>query len=297
MSFTQPIETSIPRRAPREADHSRPPRKFKLPLLHIALIAFSLAVLFPIFYAVLTSLRPDRMGLSKAFALDTWYVGHYTRLLSDGRFLRYILNTTIDSIGGALVTVVVSAMAGYAFARFRFYGRNVLLAFILAMMLLPGLTNLIPLYKLASDFNLRDTYAAMILVYGAYGIPFGVWVMKGFFESIPRELEEAAAVDGAAPLQILWRLVVPISLPGLTAVFLINFVYNWNDFLTALVLLSSTSMKTATVGLFDFQNALAGNQNELLAAACVIIMIPGVVLFLLTRKALLEGMVEGSVKG
>jgi multiple sugar transport system permease protein len=266
--------------------------------LHIFLIILCLIVLFPILYTFLTSLRPQGFGLSRdLFPEDGFYFGHYQRLLSTPRFLRNILNSAINSLGGAIVTTTIAAAAGYAFARLEFRGRSIILTFILAMMLLPGLTNLIPLFKLASDLGILDTYLVMILVYGTFGIAFGIWIMKGFYETIPKEMEEAAAVDGASPWQALIYVIIPMSLPGLVAVFLINFVYNWNDFLTALILLSSTPMKTATVGLFDFQNQLTGNNNELLNAASILIMIPGIIIFLIARKAFLQGMVEGAVKG
>ncbi len=267
-------------------------------VLHILLITLCLIVIFPIAYTFLTSLRPQGFGLSSdLIPKDGFYFGHYQRLLSTPRFLRNILNSAINSLGGALLTTTIAAAAGYAFARLKFRGRTVILTFILAMMLLPGLTNLIPLFKLASDLGILDSYLVMILVYGTFGIAFGIWIMKGFYETIPKEMEEAAAVDGASPWQALIYVVIPMSMPGLVAVFLINFVYNWNDFLTALILLSSTPMKTATVGLFDFQNQLTGNNNELLNAAAILIMIPGIIIFLIARKAFLQGMVEGAVKG
>ncbi|MFQ3660866.1 MAG: carbohydrate ABC transporter permease [Chloroflexaceae bacterium] len=297
MSIISNLETELL----REEAPSRPVgtrrRPLELALIQVGLVLLCIAVLFPVVYAVVTSLRPSRMALAADLFDGNWYLGHYQRLLSTGRFLRYIANSLINSLGGAALTTLLAAMAGYAFARFRFVGHGPLLGLILGLMMLPGLTNLIPLYKIASDLKIRDTYLVMILTYGAYGVPFGIWVLKNFFESIPRELEDAAAVDGATPFQALWMVVVPIAVPGLVSVFLLNFVYNWNDFLTALVLLSSTAMKTATVGLFDFQNQLSGNENELLAAACVIIMVPGVLLFLVARKAFFRSMVEGAVKG
>ncbi len=266
--------------------------------VYVVLVALCLALLFPIIYTFLTSLRPRGFGLSRElFSSQGLYFGHYEQLLSTPRFTRQILNSAINSIGGAALTTVVTALAGYAFARLRFRFRALTFFFIVAMMMLPGITNLIPLFRIASELGIRDTYLVMILVYGAFGIPFGIWVMKGFFSSIPRELEEAAFVDGANPVQALLFVIIPISLPGLTAVFLTNFVFNWNDFLTALVLLSSTDMKTATVGLFDYQNQLTGNNNELLNAASVLIMIPGIFIFLLARKAFFRGMIEGAVKG
>jgi arabinogalactan oligomer/maltooligosaccharide transport system permease protein len=267
-------------------------------LLHLLLIVLCLMVIFPIAYTLLTSLRPQGFGLSRRLIPDGGlFFGHYQRLLATPRFARQILNSGINSLGGAVLTTLITAMAGYAFARLRFSGRRAMFFFIVAMMLLPGITNLIPLYRIASDLRILNTYLVMILVYGTYGIPFGIWIMKGFYETIPRVLEEAAAIDGASPLQALWYIVVPMSLPGLASVFLINFVFNWNDFLTALVLLRSTDMKTATVGLFDFQSQLTGNNNELLAAASILIMVPGIIIFLIARKAFLQGMVEGAVKG
>ncbi len=266
--------------------------------IHVFMIGLCLILLFPIAYTLLTSLRPQGFGLSQDLIHpDGLYFGHYERLLSTPRFLRNILNSAINSLGGAIITTTITACAGYAFARLEFFGRRFLLTSILAMMLLPGITTLIPLFRIASDLGIRDTYLVMILVYGAYGIPFGIWIMKGFYETIPRVLEEAAWVDGATPIQTLLYVIVPMSLPGLIAVFLVNFVFNWNDFLSALILLSSTDMKTATVGLFDFQSQLEGNNSELLNAAAIIILIPGVLLFLVARKAFLQGMLEGAVKG
>jgi ABC-type glycerol-3-phosphate transport system permease component len=267
-------------------------------LLQVLLITIALVVIFPVVYSIWTSFRPRGMGLSRQlFVEGGLYFGHYAQLFSTIRFVRQIFNSLIDSLGGASLTVLVAAMAGYAFSRFKFPGRNILFALFLGVMMLPGLTNLIPLYKIASDLGILDTYLVIIIIYAAYGVPLGTFVMKGFFDSIPITLEEAAEVDGASQWQAFTRVVLPISFPGLIAVFITNFVFNWNDFLTALVMLSSTAMKTATVGLFDFQNQLTGNNNELLIASCVLIMLPGLLLFIIFRRAFLSGMLEGALKG
>lgn len=266
-------------------------------LVNGILIVLGLLFIFPVFYALMTSFREPGYGLTSEIIPRNWYFGNYERLFNYGRFPRYVLNSIIDALGGAVLTSVVAALAGYGFARYRFFGKNVLLFFVLAVMMLPQITNLIPLYKVASDLRLLNTYAVMIIILGGYGVPLGIWTMKGFFESIPVGLEEAAAIDGATPVQTFWRVVIPISAPGLLATFLINFVYNWNNFITPLFMLTKSEMKTATVGLFDFQHALEGNQDELLAAACVVIMVPAIVLFLALRRYFLEGMVEGAMKG
>ncbi|NBD35263.1 MAG: ABC transporter permease subunit [Chloroflexi bacterium] len=261
------------------------------------LIIVGLLFIFPVFYALMTSFREPGYGLTKEIIPRVWYFGNYDRLFNYGRFPRYVLNSIINALGGAVLTSIVAALAGYAFARFEFWGKRMLMFFVLAVMMLPQITNLIPLYKMASDLKLLNTYIVMIVILGGYGVPLGIWTMKGFFESIPVALEEAAAIDGASPFQTLWRVVIPISAPGLLATFLINFVYNWNNFITPLFMLTKTEMKTATVGLYDFQHALEGNQDELLAAACVIIMAPAIALFIGLRRYFLEGMVEGAVKG
>ncbi|MGD9030205.1 MAG: carbohydrate ABC transporter permease [Anaerolineae bacterium] len=266
-------------------------------LVNGVLIVLGLLFIFPVFFALMTSFREPGYGLTSEIIPRNWYFGNYERLFNYGRFPRYVLNSVIDALGGAVLTSVVAALAGYGFARYKFLGKNALMFFVLAVMMLPQITNLIPLYKMASDLKLLNTYAVMIIILGGYGVPLGIWTMKGFFESIPVGLEEAAAIDGATPIQTFLRVVIPISAPGLLATFLINFVYNWNNFITPLFMLTKSEMKTATVGLFDFQHALEGNQDELLAAACVVIMVPAILLFLALRRYFLEGMVEGAMKG
>lgn len=265
-------------------------------LINAFLILFCGVILFPVVYSFLVSFHEPKTAFLSILP-QRWTFENYVRLFRYGQFPRYILNSIINGVGGAIVTTVAATLTAYAFARFDFKGKRFIEAFILGMMMLPGLTNLIPILKIASDLGLLNTYTLMILVFGAYGVPLSIWIMKGFFESIPRVLEEAAAIDGATPVQTFLRVVLPITTPGLIATLLINFVYNWNNFLTPLILINKTSMKMATVGLFDFQHVLEGNQDELLAAACVVIMVPALILFLRLRDYFLQGMIEGAVKG
>ncbi|MDX2162961.1 MAG: carbohydrate ABC transporter permease [bacterium] len=301
---TFPLEHSAPR---------RPNRWLTRYGLSLVLIVVCVVLMFPIVYTLITSLQPRGYGQSRELFQQGIYLGHYEQLFATPRFVRNLVNSTVMSLGGALVTTTLCALAGYAFARQRFAGRRWLLIGMLGLIMLPGIVNLIPLYRLSSeilravpnnitviaDLSGRQAVNALIVigVYGAFGIPFGVWVMKGFFDSIPRELEEAAFVDGASVMQALWRVILPISLPGLVAVFLTNFVFNWNDFLTASVLIRTDELKTATVGLLDFQNQLTGNNSEMLNAASILIMLPGIAIFLLARGAFFRGYIDGAVKG
>lgn len=263
---------------------------------HALLIGFCLIIIFPVIYSILVSLHEPKTGFLSIIP-QKWTLQNYTRLFVYGQFPRYILNSIINALGGAIVSTALAALAAYALARFNFRGKQAINAFILGMMMLPGLTNIIPIFKLASQLKLLDTYTLMIMVFGAYGIPLGIWILKGFFESVPRVLDEAAAIDGATPFQAFLLVVLPVTMPGLIATLLINFVYSWNNFFTPLVLITKSSMKMATVGLFDFQHVLEGNQDELLAAACVVIMVPAIILFILLRNYFMRGVVEGAVKG
>ncbi len=265
-------------------------------LLHLLMLLFCVTVLFPVFYAVMVSLSAPRTGMLNIIP-EQFYFGHYVRLFDHGHFLRYIVNSIINAGGGTIVSSVFAALAGYAVSRLVFRGRKLVFGYMFFLLMLPQLTNMVPLYKVASDLKILNTYGLMIAVFGAYGIPLAVFIMKGFFDSIPKVLEEAACIDGATPFQAFWRVVVPVAAPGLVATLLINFVYSWNNFFTPLILITRTNMKMATVGLFDFQHVLEGNQDELLAAACVVIMVPAIALFLATRRYFLEGIVEGAVKG
>jgi ABC-type glycerol-3-phosphate transport system permease component len=265
-------------------------------LLHLLMVLFCISVLFPVFYAVMVSLSPPRMGMLRIIP-ETFHFGHYHRLFAHGRFPRYIFNSIINAGGGTLLSTVFAAMTGYAVSRLKFRGRNLVFGYMFFLLMLPQLTNMVPLYKVASDLRILNTYGLMIAVFGAYGVPLAVFIMKGFFDSIPRVLEEAACIDGATPFQAFWQVVVPVAAPGLVATLLINFVYSWNNFFTPLILITKTEMKMATVGLYDFQHVLEGNQDELLAAACVVIMVPAILLFLAMRKYFLQGIVEGAVKG
>jgi len=270
--------------------------KFTDLFLHALLIAFCIIVIFPVIYSVLVSLHEPKTAFLSIIPRK-WTLENYIRLFVYGQFPRYILNSVVNALGGAIVSAALATLAAYALARFEFRGKQAINAFILGMMMLPALTNIIPIFKLASDLKLLNTYVLMIMVFGAYGIPLSIWIMKGFFESVPRVLEEAAAIDGATPVQAFLYVVLPVTTPGLIANLLINFVYSWNNFFTPLILINKTSMKMATVGLFDFQHVLEGNQDELLAAACVVIMVPAVILFILLRDYFMRGMVEGAVKG
>jgi ABC-type glycerol-3-phosphate transport system permease component len=206
----------------------------------------------------------------------------------------YLPNSFINSFFSSILIVPLAALAAYTFSRYKFRGSRALELLILGLMMIPGLTNLLPIYRMASDLRLLNTNEIMIAVYTAGGLPFSIWIIRSFFDAIPLELEEAALIDGCTPLGALVRIVVPLALPGLLAAFLLNFVDTWNEFLAAVVL--AIQDKTATVGLYDFQSSFEIAYN-VWAAASIVIVIPVLVVFLALRNVFFRAMLDGALKG
>lgn len=304
--------------------------RWRRSLTNNILIALILAaMLLPIALTLLTSFKREADVLRKPPVLlpcdapdGSWGIQHcrfvlegYERVLIPkpapgsllgfeltGRmFSTYVPNTFLYAFSSAALVFILAGLAGYAFSRYRFRGRRLLLVAILAITGIPLLTNLLALYQMAVDLRKAnipgyDERMFMVLVYVGFQLPFAVWVVKSFFDTIPRELEEAAFIDGCTPLCALRRIVVPLATPGLMAAFLLCFVNVWNEFIAGFLLLTRREMRTAMFGMYDFlsQNII---NYQVIAAACVLVAAPVVILFLFTRRVFFEAMTEGAVKG
>jgi ABC-type glycerol-3-phosphate transport system permease component len=235
----------------------------------------------------------------------------------NGRMISiYLPNTILYAVVSSLLVTVFAGMAGYAFSRFNFRLRRTLMVALLAITGVPLLTNLIALYQMgvwtrreANAISMALTGAAaqpftiatvdrtyLILVYIGFFLPFSIWVVKSFFDTIPRELEEASFIDGCSPLMSLWLIVVPLATPGLTSAFLLSFVGVWNEFIAGYLLVSNNALKTAMFGLYDFISQFVIGY-QVLAAACILLALPVVLLFLFARPVFFRAMVEGALKG
>jgi len=265
---------------------------------HLVLGLFALLFIFPVIYTLMTSLKTQGEVLTSppTFLPSVISTEGYRTILNSNLVRYHIPNTFINSFGSSVLTVLIAALAGYTFSRYHFRGSRALQLAILGLIMIPGLTNLVPLYRIASDLKLLNTHEFIIAVYTAGGLPFSIFIVKSFFDSIPLELEEAALIDGCTPLQALWYVVGPLAAPGLLSAFLLNFVDTWNEFLAALVLLSKETAKTATVSLSTY-NSEFEHAYHVWTAACIVIMIPVLVLFLLLRRSFFEAMLQGGVKG
>jgi len=297
--------------------------------INALLIIICAIMLFPIFTTLTISFKREADVVRKPpifFPCDTpnggfditqcrWAVEGYQRVLapkpSDSWFLPfkltgnlvriYVPNTLLYASLSSILVVVLAGMAGYAFSRYDFRGRTALLVAILATTGIPLLTNLLALYQIGIDLRraqlpFYDDRLFIIIVYLGFYLPLSVWIAKGFFDTIPRELEEAAFIDGCSPVGALFRITMPLALPGLMSIFLLTFVNVWNEFLAGYLLLSRNDLKPAMFGLYDFlsQNII---NFQVIAAACVMIALPVVVLFLFTPSIFFRAMVDGAVKG
>jgi multiple sugar transport system permease protein len=219
-----------------------------------------------------------------------------------GRMLRtYLPNTVLYASLTSLVVVLLASLSGYAFSRYNFRGKRFLMTGILAITGVPLLTNLLALYQMGISIRklglpIYDDRVFLILTYTGFFLPLSVWIAKGFFDAIPKELEEAGLIDGLSPLGGLARIVLPLATPGMTAIFLLTFVNVWNEFIAGYLLISKNELKPAMFGMYDFlgQNIING---QLIAAACVLIAMPMVVVFLFARRSFFRAMVEGAIKG
>ncbi len=218
-----------------------------------------------------------------------------------GNMIRiYIPNTVLYATSTSLLVALLASLSGFAFSRYHFKGHRTLMIGIYAVTGVPILTNLLAIYQMGVTFRKNlpffDDRLYLIFIYIGFFLPISVWIMKGFFDSIPVELEESALIEGCTPVGALFRITIPLAMPGIVSIFLLTFVGVWNEFIVAYLLVPENKFKPAMFGLYDFLSQNIVNL-QVIAAACIIIASPMVVLFLFTRRTFFKAMVEGAVKG
>ena len=263
----------------------------------LVLVALAL-VLFPFYWMVNTSLKPaSEIFLSPpTFVSPNWSFDAYTTVLTQRPFARYFFNSLVVTLGTTVLSVTLAAFAAYGFTRFFPRGATPFVIFLLFTKMLPETLLIIPYFQLMSDLGLLNSYLALVLAYSSFALPFSVWMLIGFFRSIPRAIDEAAIMDGASYLQTFVRVILPLAKPGLVAVALFTFLIAWNSYLWALVLTTDSTMHVLSVGVANMVGEYRVQWNELMAAA-VIAALPVMVLFSLLEKHLINAITSGAVKG
>lgn len=267
----------------------------------ITLALITLFALFPVFIVLETSVKPLK-DVQNTFQ---WIPSHltlapYGQIWQTIPLLRYFLNSLIVSVSSTVIAVLLATFAGYAISRFSFHGRRVFSLTVLSTQMFPGILFLLPLYLIyvnigqATGINLYGTYLGLIITYLTFALPFAVWMLAGYFSSIPADIEEAALVDGTSHWGALFRVVLPVARPGIVAVAVFAFMTAWGEVLFASVLTTS-STRTIGIGLQEYatQSNIAWNQ---LMAAAVVVSLPVVVGFLALQRYLVRGLTAGSVR-
>lgn len=266
-------------------------------LIRMGLAAFALLALGPVIWGVVTSLLPLSALTTRPPDLNPLNITfeNYILILDSSRGLfSGLVNSLIIAFFTSSVGLVIGSMAAYALARLNMPGRNQILLMILATQMFPGIVIAIPLFIVMSRMRLIDTHFGLIVVYLSFILPIVIWILKGFFETVPMELERAAAVDGASPLQTFRYIALPISLPSLFATGVFAFIESWNEFFFAIIL-TRINVKTAPIAIAEFSGQYQTLYGQMLASA-VLASIPVVALAIIFRRFILEGFAEGAIK-
>jgi raffinose/stachyose/melibiose transport system permease protein len=262
---------------------------------YVILGAFSLIALLPIAGIVLTSLQnPAHLDTFGSF--DGLHFGNFAHAWDDGHFGSYLKSSAIVTVSVVVVAGLLSILSGYAFGLMRFRGASVLFYVFLLGLMVPMEAMIVPLYYDFRDLALTDTYWALILPQAGVSTAFGTFWMRAFFRSVPRSLVEAARIDGASSWFTLWRVLLPLARPAVLTMVVLLFMWTWNEFLLALVMVTDEGLRTAPLGLSFF---VGRNQADLtlLAAGAVIVATPVVILYVFLQRHFIRGMVSGAVKG
>jgi arabinogalactan oligomer/maltooligosaccharide transport system permease protein len=272
---------------------------FKRLLIHLALIIACVISVYPVLRALSVSLRPGDRLLSTSLAIipANATLEAYRTVLVEKEFLVWLWNSLAITAATAIIGVILAATSAYAFSRWRFPGRGPGLIFLLSTYMIPAPMMMVPIFILSTKLGLTQTYRGLVIGYSVTSVPFSIWMLKGYYDTIPRELEEAALIDGASRLSAFWRIMLPLSTPALAIVFLFSWMGAWSDYLLARVMIASErALWTWPLGLRDFQSQFQ-TQWGMFSAASILVMIPVVALFLYSSKWLISGLTLGAVKG
>ena len=266
--------------------------------IHTILIFCCVLTVFPLLRIISVSLRPGNRLFSTDLSLipQDATLDSYRAVFTNTDFVHWLLNSLLITILTAGVGVSLAATAAYALSRYKFPLRSSMLIFLMATQMMPVVMLLLPLYFMLQKLNLIDTFAGVIVVYSVTTLPFCIWLLKGYFDTIPRSLEEAAQVDGLTEVGSFWKVVLPLSTPSLAIAMLFSVTQAWNEYIVARVVLQSSRFYTWPLGLFVLQGDY-DTQWGTFAAASVLVTIPVMGVFLYSAKWLLSGLTLGGVKG
>lgn len=266
------------------------------PLVYAAALLIVAATLGPVLYAILGGFRSNAQLAAEPVGLpDPWVVSNYVNVLTSASFWRYALNSSVIALLTTAMVAVFGVMAAYPLARYQFRGRALLTTFFTMGLLFPLTVAIIPLFLMVRDLNLNNTFWGVALPQAAFALPMTIVILRPFLMALPKELEEAAMIDGASRIGFFWRILLPLSGPGLVTVGVLAFVASWNAYLLPLLILSDPAAQTLPLGVASFSSEHAQDTAGVLAFTSLA-MIPALVFFLAMEKRIVNGL-QGAVKG
>jgi arabinogalactan oligomer/maltooligosaccharide transport system permease protein len=266
-------------------------------VIYSILIVTTIFVLYPVVWVIIGSLNPGDSLFSTKFIPDTLSTSHYEHLMKNTDYPLWYKNTLFIASMNMIISTLLIVSSAYAFSRFRFPGRKQGLMAMLVLQMFPGFMGMIAIYILLLQLGLLDNHWGLILVYAGGSIPFGAWLVKGYFDGLPRSLEEAAKIDGASHTTIFFKVMMPLSVPILTFIAVSNFIGPWMDFIFARLVLRTDANKTLAIGLFEMVTGRGNTEFTTFAAGAVLVAIPITILFLFLQKYIIEGLKAGANKG
>ena len=266
-------------------------------LIYSLIAVFLFITLSPLVWVLSTSLKPNTEAISfppKILPKDPT-IDNYIFVLTEPTLVRSLINSFIISIGSTALSVAVSSLGGHAFARFEFKGKNVIMSIILGLFMIPVVINIIPLYTMLANFGLLNSIVALMFTFQILIIPLNILLMKNYFETIPKELEEAALIDGCSRLGVLRRVTMPLSMPGFAIAAVLSFRFSWNEFIIPVVLSNRSDSMVFQVALYQFISLYRIDWGYL-TAGITLSLIPVLVLMLTFQKQMIRGLTLGAVR-
>ncbi len=271
--------------------------KLAVPLIYAALTVILIATLYPLVWVVGTSLNPgNTLLISSMLPRNPTFV-HFARLIRETDFLTWYRNTLVIALSNMALSTLLVTVTAYAFSRFKFKGRRAGLVTLLVLQMFPGFLSIMAIFVLLLQTGLLNTHLGLILIYTGGSVSFGVWVMKGYFDSIPRSIEEAAIIDGAGRKDVFIRMMLPLSVPALTFVMLTSFIGPVMDFILPQIVLRSSEKMTLAQGLYGMVSDKMNSSFSLFAAGSVLTALPITILYMIFQRYLIHGLSAGADKG
>jgi multiple sugar transport system permease protein/raffinose/stachyose/melibiose transport system permease protein len=264
--------------------------------IHVILIIFSVMAIFPFYYMVITAFKTNDEFYDNIYAPpSSWTFENFNIIVQEHGFARALINSSIVTTASIVLTIAVSVLASYAYSKMVFQGRKFLLSLSVSLTGIPIMIVIIPIYVLLSKAHLLDTYTGVSIVYAAFMLPFSIFILTSFFNSVPNELLNAASIDGCTRFQTLYKIILPLSKPVITTLVIVNSLWVWNDLIIAMMFLRHDRMRTIAVALHLVGGRFALNP-VLVQAGALFVAIPMIIMFLFGQRYFTKGLLAGAFK-